>query len=314
MSIKHEWKIEGEQVDMRLDLFLTSMLPEQTRSALQKLIKSAHVLVNGEAGTVHRFLKDGDIVTYQEKEAVILSITPQKLDPKLEPTVIEETDEWVVLNKPAGLLVHPSSSSTEPTLIDWLMVRYPAMSHIGEDPVRPGIVHRLDREVSGLLVVAKTQKMFDHLKIAFSQRTVKKEYIAFAHGVINKDTDDIKLRIARSHKEPRMAARPVGEEEGKAAWTHFDVKERFIGATLVSVDILSGRTHQIRAHFHGIGHPIIGDHLYKIKTLDRHMSKNVPLMLQSVALAFSDLEGNLHEFSLPPLPMFADLASEFRRS
>lgn len=312
MSEQREWRVSAEGAGERLDQFLTANVPETSRSAIQKAIKQEEITVNGAATSVHHFLKVDDLVVWRVKESKNSRPHLNDLAPELVPTIVAETDDWIVLNKPRGLMVHPSATSKEVTLVDWLVARCPSMTRVGEDPGRPGIVHRLDREVSGLIVVAKTQAMFDHLKNAFAQRHVKKQYIALVHGVVSKDTDDIKLKIARSAKGGRMAARPVGEE-GKAAWTHFDVKERFIGATLVDVDILSGRTHQIRAHFHGIGHPVIGDHLYKRKETDRRIPSS-RLMLQSVALAFPDLDGTIRSFTLPMDETFSTLIEEFRRS
>ena len=312
MSQVRTWVIAMEQAGMRLDHFLTEVLEGTSRSAIQKEIKKGAIQLNGASTSVHHFLKVDDTVSWNQEEKLAKSSHIQEIPTHLVPEIMAETDDWIVLNKPVGLMVHPSATSEEATLVDWLMEHYPSMSHVGEDPTRPGIVHRLDREVSGLLVVAKTQAMFEHLKHAFGQRTVKKEYLALVHGELSKDQDDIKLKIARSTKGGRMAARPVGEE-GKAAWTHYRVQERFIGATLVDVEILSGRTHQIRAHFHGIGHPVIGDPLYKRRETDRRV-KPPRLMLQSIALAFPDRDGTERSFTLPQDPSFTALIEEFRRS
>ncbi len=312
MSQERRWEITGDQVGSRLDHFLTRELTETTRSALQKQIKAEHVLVNNAPATVHRFLKEGDVVTWSDAPTKAEQAIKASYKVAAKPTLIAETDDWLVIDKPIGLLVHPSASSDEATLIDWLLEHYPKMAKVGEDPSRPGIVHRLDRDVSGLLVIAKTQQMFDFLKESFGQRSVEKHYLAFVHGELSKEQDDIKLKIGRSHKEARMAARPI-KDEGKAAWTHYAVKERFVGATLVDVEILSGRTHQIRAHFHGIGHPIIGDTLYKRKETDRRI-KAPRLMLQSVSLTFADLDGTPRSFALAPDPTFQVLQEEFRRS
>jgi 23S rRNA pseudouridine1911/1915/1917 synthase len=134
------------------------------------------------------------------------------------------------------------------------------------------------------------------------------------HGSLPAEEGDIKFRIARSSTQPRMAARPSGEEEGKAAWTHYRVKERFKGATLVELEILSGRTHQIRAHMQAMQCPIMGDDLYAIKRTERKVSAP-RLMLQSISLAFFDpSSGERKEFELAPIPAFETLAEEFRRS
>ncbi len=313
------WQIGAENEGMRLDHFLTEELDERTRSSLQKLIKDGRVLVNGKPATVHRFLKEGDEVVWDGKEKTptkrkeLQKVVPTEL-PVFEDIVIEETPDWIVLDKPAGLLVHPDSKTEEGTLVDLLVAHDPKIGKIGEDPQRPGIMHRLDREVSGLMVVARTQDAFDDLKNQFATHSVRKTYLAMCHGSLPAEEGDIKFRIARSSTQPRMAARPSGEEEGKAAWTHYRVKERFKGATLVELEILSGRTHQIRAHMQAMQCPIMGDDLYAIKRTERKVSAP-RLMLQSVSLAFFDpSSGERKEFELAPIPEFETMAEEFRRS
>ncbi|MCR4256350.1 MAG: RluA family pseudouridine synthase, partial [Candidatus Uhrbacteria bacterium] len=323
---QNTWIIEAGDEGERLDLFLTFIWPDRSRSAIQKLIKTGHVTVGDASATVHRFLKEGDVVAWDGKEAepktrpgtVEKSETPL---PAFEDLVVEETDDWIVLDKPTGLLVHADAKTKEGTLVDVLLAHDPAMAKIGEDPVRPGIMHRLDREVSGLMVVAKTQNTFDELKRQFASREVKKIYLAMCHGSLPEEEGDIKFRIARSTTQPRMAARPEKVKEGlpagqagKAAWTHYRVKERFKGATLVELEILSGRTHQIRAHMHAMQCPVMGDALYAIKKTERNV--NAPrLMLQSVELEFTDpASGERKHFDLAPVPEFERLSEEFRTS
>jgi len=216
-----------------------------------------------------------------------------------EPRIIAKTDDYLVIEKPSGLLSHPSSpDKPEPSLLDFLAKHAPETKEVG-DPIRPGLIHRLDKDVSGLLVVARTQRMYDHLKHQFQEHTIEKHYTALVHGNIHKDTGEIKFRIARSTGGKRMAARPE-DEEGREALTEFTVLERLVGSTLLDVQIHTGRTHQIRAHFHGYGNPIIGDPLYKQKStkLKRAPSR---IFLHSSKLGFTDLE-NVHQDFLSPLP------------
>lgn len=317
------WTISINDAGSRLDHFLVTQLPDISRSQLQKAIKAEQVTVNGKKPMVHRFLKEGDEVTYHatritqqasnEASSPILDTRFSILDTP-SPTIIEETADWMVINKPIALLVHADSVHQEPTLVDWLLEHDPAIAKVGEDPVRPGIIHRLDREVSGLMIIAKTQAAYDAFREQFRDRIIKKTYLALVHGVIEKDEGEIKFRIARSATEARMAARPSQEEAGKAAWTHYHVLERFRGATLVELEILSGRTHQIRAHMHALGRPVIGDTLYALKKTDRNV-KAPRLMLQSIRLSFLDPKTKEEKsFSLPPDPAFAKLVEEFRVS
>jgi len=202
-----------------------------------------------------------------------------------EDFIVKETADWIVINKPIGLLVHPTSKDEKGTLIDYLVSHFPPLAKVGEDPARPGIVHRLDKEVGGLMVIAKTQSAFDDLKKQFAQHQVKKIYSAVVYGMPGKQHDDIKLAIARSTSKARMAARPKNEE-GKAAWTHYQVIQKNKKTSLLQLEILSGRTHQIRAHLFAIGHPVVGDPLYRPKHFKIIEVPNI--MLQSVLLDFSD--------------------------
>lgn len=221
--------------------------------------------------------------------------------------VIDESADWIVLDKPAGLLVHPDAQHESGTLVDLLLAHDPKIAKVGEDPERPGIVHRLDREVSGLMLVAKTQAAYEALQEQMKRRTMEKTYLLLVHGQPPEESGDIKFRIARSSTQPRMAARPVGQAAGRAAWTHYRVLKRFHGAALVEADILSGRTHQIRAHFHALGCPVIGDPLYQIKKTMRHLQAP-RLMLQSIRLAFDDpKDGTRKSYTLAPVAAFDEV-------
>ena len=327
------WTISEEQAGLRLDVFLSGVLPDLSRAAIQKDIRGGVVTVNDAAATsVHQFLKVADRIAWQNaaggskgtknghKRNEKTTEAPSETEPtKLE--IISETPDWMVINKPAGLLVHPDAKTPHGTLVDLLIAHDPRIAKIGADPERPGIVHRLDREVSGLMIVAKTQAAFDSLQDQFAQRHVKKTYLALVHGEVSHDEGDIKLSLARSTTKARMAALPrttrngeKPEEGGKAAWTHYRVVERFVGATLLELQILSGRTHQIRAHLHAIGHPVIGDALYTIRRTDRNVHP-ARMMLESVALEFNDpATGERKAFRLDPDPAFATMVEEFRKS
>jgi len=313
------WNIKANHAGERLDLFLLAKKPALSRTAIQKLIKAGNVVVNDKPATVHRFLKVGDKVKWEsnaKRVAANAKPSPDKpgelktISYKLKaPHIIAETADWLVIDKPAGLLVHADSKTKTGTLVDWLMAHDPKIGRIGEEPERPGIIHRLDRDVSGLMAVAKTQLAYDELKKQFAGREVEKKYLALVYGRMLHDEGDIKFRIARSTSQARMAARPKEQAEGKAAWTHYRVLQRWPHATLVELTILSGRTHQIRAHLHALGHAIVGDPLYKTRG-SHHNFKSSRLMLQSVKLAFQDPRTNAPQsFELPPDPAFAALTS-----
>ena len=218
---------------------------------------------------------------------------------------IFEDNNFLVINKPAGLLVHGADHIKEPALVDQLLKQYPELAKIGEDPYRPGIIHRLDKQVSGLMAIAKTQNAFDHLKKQFQARTITKIYTALVYGKIEKDEDEINFPIQRSNKGYKMAALPFttkGEptQEGRRAITEFQVSRKFINYTLLKIKIKTGRTHQIRVHMSAYGHPIAGDDLYSTKKT-REKNRKIELdriFLAATELSFADLNGKQKQFKI----------------
>ncbi|MFZ2310402.1 MAG: RNA pseudouridine synthase [Patescibacteria group bacterium] len=242
---------------------------------------------------------------------------------ELEPTIVFENDDYLVLNKPAGLISHGGPTIEEETLVDWLKKKYPKIEKVGDDPLRPGLVHRLDKEACGLMVVAKHNKAFEYLKKQFQARRVTKKYIALAHGKISKEEDVINFPIRRSRDGYKMAALPsvsdtitdknkIGnrdrgilkaQDQSKEAITNFEVLKRFVNYTLLEVKIKTGRTHQIRVHMFAYGCPLLGDPLYftkKTKVRNEKSGLN-RLFLVSKELGFKDLDGNkqLYTIELP---------------
>lgn len=318
---ENAWVVTQEDAGKRLDVFLSALIPDLTRSQAKKKIEEEEFRVNNKIVTPHKALKAGDIV-----EAIIIERAPLREEEKEESRtvsvsaadlrIVAETKDWILLNKQPGVLmhpdrVHPHAISTG-TLIDAVIEHAPEIAKVGDDPVRPGIISRLDKDVSGLVVIAKTQDAFDELKHQFATHSVKKEYLALVHGELPKDAGDIKFRIARSSDKARMAALPESSTEGQVAWTHYDVVERFAGATLLKVQILTGRTHQIRAHLFAFEHPVMGDILYKLRRPDRKINSS-RLMLQSVALSFKDpASGKEKSHRLDPDPEFDELMKKLK--
>lgn len=243
---------------------------------------------------------------------------------KLKPQVIAQTDDYLVINKPAGLAAHGGGNLKEATLADWLLEMCPDLEKVGEDPSRPGLVHRLDKEVSGLMVIAKNQTSFLSLKNQFKNRQVHKEYLALVHGCLNKEAGQINFPIVRAKDGHRMAALPAGTAEllmrknphsrdqgnidnwlkSRPAQTEFKLIKKFINYSLVRVKILTGRTHQIRVHFFASGHPLVGDQLYgntKIQTKNKKWNLG-RIWLVADRLSFQDLAGQKQEFSLATPP------------
>ncbi len=300
-----QYKAETADAEKRLDKFLVERASGASRSSIQKKIKEGAVLVNGKVVPVHHFLKPGDEVSVKEPQPAILNNKTVKIK---MPKIIFEDENVLVLEKPSGLLVHEAPGEEGPTLADALVAYFPKIKKVGDDPRRPGIVHRLDRDVSGLILAVKNQKAFDFFKQQFKERGIGKEYIALVYGSLPDDTGRITFKIARSVRRARMAARPESQE-GKEAITEYEVVKRFSNATLIKVRIETGRTHQIRAHFHALGHPVVGDQIYKISNARIRPALNRPF-LHAAKLAYTDLSGERREFE-SPLP--ADLEEYLKK-
>ncbi|MFA6588339.1 MAG: RluA family pseudouridine synthase [Patescibacteria group bacterium] len=216
--------------------------------------------------------------------------------------ILQETPDYLVIDKPSGLLVHPAEHhEKERTLTHWLVEKYPAIVNVGEDPSRPGLVHRLDMDVSGVMVIPKTQEMFMHLKKQFQDHTVKKIYLALVHGIPGKPEDTIDFPLARSRrKKGRMASQPSPTEKTREAITRFYVMQKFQHLTLLEVEIETGRSNQIRAHLLAYGLPIVGDKVYASNRVKQKVELDRPF-LHSWKLEFTDLNNQkqFFEASLP---------------
>ncbi len=244
----------------RIDKVL-SVLLKVSRTKVAKAIKADQVLVNGEVINARFEVEPGMKVGYDKSLTAPRKKTKFKA-PKLN--ILFEDDDVIVVNKPAGLIVHATETSDEPTLVDGLIAYCKSIAKIGDQKERAGLVHRLDKATSGVLIVAKNQDAFEHLKNQFKERLTEKYYIALVRGKMEKDHDTIDFSIERSKTTGRMAAKPTSQG-GKKAITHYEVLKRFPHHTLLDVKIETGRTHQIRAHMHALGHPVAGDTLYRQK-------------------------------------------------
>ncbi len=293
-------KITQQSAGSRLDKFLMPRLPHLSRAKIQNLIKQQAITVNNAVIAPHCFLKTGDMINISENFSIGEKIEQEK---KPEETftdkikIIRETHEFLIINKPAGLAVHKANG---PTLVDWLVKKYPEIKQIGHDPERPGIVHRLDREASGLMVIAKTQAAFESLEKQFQNREIKKQYTALIHGKIAKDSDVINFPIKRARSGYKMAAIPATAEGGRSAETEFHVKQKFINYTLLKIKIKTGRTHQIRVHLAAYGHPIVGDNIYataKTRTQNKKLGLSRVFLIAD-SLSFTGLQNNQISFKI----------------
>lgn len=284
----------------RLDHFLREHIADLSRTKIQNLIESGAVTVDGEEVAAHHWLKGGEVIEYTAAEVKELA-KEKKFKPNKDIAldIVFETDDYAIINKPAGLLVHPTDGMEHDTLANALVAHWPKIKKVGDDEKRPGIVHRLDKDVSGLMVICKTQRAFDHFKTEFQSRRVKKIYTALVHDPINQPTGTLNFKIERGSRG-RMAARPE-TQEGKEAITHYTVTRDFKNFSLVRVEIETGRSNQIRAHFNAFNHPVAGDKVYTQKSL----KETVPLarvFLHSTILGFTDPDGAAKEFTAPLPP------------
>jgi 23S rRNA pseudouridine1911/1915/1917 synthase len=252
VDLKVRTKVDG----IRLDQYLVSMFPEHSRSVLQKGIESGLVLVNGRSTKPSHKLHYGDQVR----------VWPPKPDHDLpvpeniQLDVLFEDECLAVINKPADMVVHPAKGHWTGTLVNALHFRFEALSNLNGD-YRPGIVHRLDRDTSGVIIIAKDEATHRHLSGQFEARKIFKEYAAITLGVLDRDSDYIEGRIAR-HPLDRVKMAVTDEEEGKEACSYYEVIERFQGYSFCRIHPRTGRTHQIRVHLASIGCPVLADKIY----------------------------------------------------
>jgi 23S rRNA pseudouridine1911/1915/1917 synthase len=239
----------------RLDALLHERLPDYSRSRLQDWIRGKRVLVDGTAPRPSYTVRGNEQIEVNPAELVPLRAEPEDIELR----VLYEDADVVAIDKPAGMVVHAGAGVHSGTLVNALLHRFQQLSGMGGE-LRPGIVHRLDRFTSGVLLVAKNDRAHRHLAEQFAARSTRKIYLAMVHGRVEKETGRIEKPIARDPKRrERMTARLV---TGRAAWSEYRVLERYPAQTFLEVLIGTGRTHQIRVHLASIGHPVVGDVLY----------------------------------------------------
>jgi 23S rRNA pseudouridine1911/1915/1917 synthase len=262
-----------EAAGLRLDRWLAAQVADLSRARLQGLIDQGRVRVNSVVLRAAHRLRGGEVV-----EIEIPPLPSEELRPEpIALSVSYEDDHVLVIDKPPGMVVHPGAGHAGGTLAAAVLAHAPEVAGVG-GPRRPGVVHRLDKDTSGLLVIARTQRAYESLTAQLAQRTVARRYLAVVHGRVARAQGVVDAPIGRHPNDRiRMAVRPEGK--GRRAVTHYRVLERFAAFTYLEAQLETGRTHQIRVHLLSLGHPIYGDETYRLRP-----SKRLPIPFDGIAL------------------------------
>ena len=282
-------KITDEEAEERLDVFLSSIFSEYSRSKIQKLIGDEKILVNDKQTKNSYKLRENDVIKIFDEEEI------STIEPENIPLDIRYEDEnLLVVNKPKNMLTHPTANEKKGTLVNALLWHYEKLSDVN-GKIRAGIVHRLDRNTTGLLLVAKNNFAHEFLYEQIKNRNITKKYLAIVHGVLKEDEGEINAPIARNPKHPEKMCVLTN---GKPSLTRFKVLERFENQTYVELNLITGRTHQIRVHMAHIGHPIVNDSLY---SNIKFKAKTTEQVLQSYSLTFcKPSDNNIVKIEIPP--------------
>ncbi|WP_243298195.1 RluA family pseudouridine synthase [Bacillus litorisediminis] len=298
-----EYSIQSDTAGERIDKVLSALNEEWSRSQIQNWITSGAVKVNGDTVKRNYKVASGDSITIEIPEAEELDVEPEPMDLN----IYYEDADVLVVNKPRGMVVHPAPGHTRGTLVNGLLYHCKDLSGIN-GVLRPGIVHRIDMDTSGLLMVAKNDLAHERLVKQLQEKTVTRKYLAIVHGVIPHDVGTIDAPLGR---DPKDRQKMTVVDNGKHAVTHFRVKERFRNYTFVECELETGRTHQIRVHMKYIGYPLAGDPKYgPKKTLDIEGQA-----LHAQVLGFTHPRtGEYLEFSAPLPDEFEKLIDYLRKN
>ena len=289
-------KLIVEESDIRIDIYLANKL-DISRSKIQKLMKQDKILVNDNSVSNSYLVQEGDVILVNDELDFSIHVKPQDIPID----IVYENDDLLIINKPSGMVVHPAPGNYENTLVNALLGKY----SLSSDDTRPGIVHRLDKDTSGVMLVAKNDFAHEKLATMIKNKDVKRTYLALVSGVINHETGTIDAPIGRDNKyREKMMVTDVNSKE---AITHFKVLERFKKHTLIECYLETGRTHQIRVHMNYIGYPIVNDPLYGKEIIDKDFGQ----LLHSKKIEFDNPRDNKHLcFEVEEPKRFKEIMSE----
>lgn len=300
--MNREYELTAEASGQRLDKHLAEEMADLSRSRIKELVQAGEVLVNGKKSKVSYKVQKGDLI-----QVTVLPLEPLKLEAENIPLdIVYEDEDVIVVNKPQGMVVHPAAGHPSHTLVNALLYHTRDLADSPEG-FRPGIVHRIDKDTSGLLMVAKNAAARESLEKQLAAKSNKRQYLAIVHGNFAEEEGTIDAPIGRNPKDRKQMA---VVEKGKSAVTHFKVLEQYQGYSLVECQLETGRTHQIRVHMAYIGHPLAGDPLYgPRKTLPGHGQ-----FLHAKTLGFKQPStGEWLEFSVQPPEIFQQTVADLRK-
>ena len=267
---KHCFTADIEHEDQRIDRYLTEMLPEQSRSFFQKLIRDGFVMVNHIIVKVNYRLKTGDIIEIDMPDAVPTEIVPENIP--LD--ILYEDDDLLIVNKPKGMVVHPAVGHSTGTLVNAIMYHCQGNLSGINGEIRPGIVHRIDKDTTGSLIICKNDEAHRNIAEQIKEHSVTRRYVGVVAGTFSEESGTVEGAIGRHPNDRKRMT--INEKNGKPAVTHYRVLQTLKGASFMEFELETGRTHQIRVHMASISHPLLGDTVYG-------NSKN-PYKLQGQAL------------------------------
>ncbi len=310
--------IYNKNTPERIDKFVSSKFPDFSRRFFQNAIKNGLVLVNNQTISSNHKLKNGDKIEINIEEVGNRNELSVKAEQNIPFEIIFEHQDFLIINKPSGISVHLSENEKSGTLANGLIEKFPEIKTVGENFLRPGIVHRLDKETSGILIVVKNQKSFEYFKKLFQTREIQKTYLAWVWGKLKHKKGEINAYIGKSNQNPTKQAvshNPAKLINPKNALTYYQVIQEFEDKSLIKLQPKTGRKHQLRLHLHSLGHPILGDKKYFnkiIKKSNLQYSRHL-LHAQEIEFKFSDNKKYHFEASSPKDMGIGELSVAGRR-